>query len=230
MVKGIHDTVSSKKQFDFFLENADLKPDFKVLEVGSGRGRLAYPFTNFLKKGHYYGLDIIKKYVDECNEKIAKQNSNFHFILSDIFNGTYNPEGKQKPSDYNFPFDDNSFDFVFLHSVFTHMLPKDVENYLSEIARVLKKGHICHITYLLLNEKSKLSENNESYQYGLQYPFDNYVTKNKNEHERAIGLYENNVRELYKKYNLKIKEPIFYGSWTGKNALMAQDIILAVKT
>jgi len=192
---------------------------------------VSFTFTNFLKNGHYYGLDINKKHIDESNEKIGKQHPNFHFILADIYNGSYNPEGKQKASDYKFPFDDNFFDFVFLHSVFTHMLPKDMENYLSEIARVLKKGHICHITYLLLNEKSKLLENKEPYKFDLQYKFDNYVTKNKNKHEDAIGLYENDVRELYKKYNLKIKEPIFYGNWTGeKNALIGLDIVLAIKT
>jgi len=230
MVKVIDDTEFSTKVFSFFLEKLDLKSDYKVLEVGSGRGRLAFPFTNFLKNGHYYGLDINKKDIDESYEKIGKQHSNFHFILADIYSRKYNPEGKQKASDYKFPFVDNFFDFVFLHSVFTHMLPKDVENYLSEITRVLKKGHICHITYLLLNEKSKL-ENKESYKYRLQYKFDNYVTINKNQHEDAIGLYENYIRELYEKYNLKIQEPIIYGNWTGKkNALLNQDIVLAIKT
>ena len=88
---------------------------------------------------------------------------------------------------------------------------------------------MCHISYLLLNERTKLSENKESYEYGLQYKFDNYFTNNKNEHERAIGLYENDVRELYKKYNLKIKEPIFYGLWIEKKSIIHQDIISAVK-
>ncbi len=44
--------------------------------------------------------------------------------------------------------------FVLLTSVFTHMLPQDMDNYLSEVARVLKPDGRCLITYFLLNPES----------------------------------------------------------------------------
>ena len=56
-----------------------------------------------------------------------------------------------------FPCADNSFDLVFLTSVFTHMFAGDVENYLSEISRVLKPGGKCLITWFLLDEVSRKS-------------------------------------------------------------------------
>ena len=41
-------------------------------------------------------------------------------------------------------------DVAFLTSVFTHMLPEDVEHYLDELARVLKPGGRTLITWFLL--------------------------------------------------------------------------------
>lgn len=79
----------------------------------------------------------------------------FHFQHSNVYNKYYNPHGKVRAQDFQFPFDDESLDFVFLTSVFTHMLPSDLENYLSEISRVLKTGGKCLITFFILNEESE---------------------------------------------------------------------------
>jgi hypothetical protein len=53
------------------------------------------------------------------------------------------PNGTIPGHEYVFPFDEHQFDFVFLTSVFTHMLPKDTEHYLGEIARVMAPGATC---------------------------------------------------------------------------------------
>jgi len=45
--------------------------------------------------------------------------------------------GTVAASEFVFPFADASFDFVSLASVFTHMLPVDLEHYAGQIARVL---------------------------------------------------------------------------------------------
>ena len=45
-----------------------------------------------------------------------------------IYNKKYNPAGKCKWSEYGFSFETQSFDSVFLTSVFTHMLPQDMDN------------------------------------------------------------------------------------------------------
>ena len=50
--------------------------------------------------------------------------------------------GTVAASEFVFPFADASFDFVSLTSVFTHMLPVDLEHYAGQIARVLRpEGH-----------------------------------------------------------------------------------------
>lgn len=81
------------------------------------------------------------------SKNITPKYPNFNFQLADIYNKMYNPQGKYKASDYKFPYANETFDFVFLTSVFTHLLPQDMERYLSEIARVLKKNGRCFITF-----------------------------------------------------------------------------------
>jgi SAM-dependent methyltransferase len=137
--------------FTYFVDLGQLKPSDKVLDVGCGSGRMARRLTEYLTTGSYDGIDITKDSIDWAN-KTYSGFPNFRFHFSDIFNKYYNPKGTVSAEEYRFPFDDAQFDFVFLTSVFTHMLERDVQNYLSEIRRVLRSGGCAFITCFLLNE------------------------------------------------------------------------------
>ena len=52
---------------------------------------------------------------------ISSRFPNFTFQKADIFNKFYNPDGVFKAVDYRFPYEDRSFDLIFLTSVFTHI-------------------------------------------------------------------------------------------------------------
>jgi len=139
-----------------FTELGGLKPDDRVLDVGCGIGRMAIPLTKFLnERGSYEGLDIVSEGIAWCQRQITPRFPRFHFMLADIYNGVYNPAGRNNASDYIFPYPDASFDFVFLLSVFTHMLPTDMENYLRQIVRVLKLGGRCFVTYFLITPEAE---------------------------------------------------------------------------
>ena len=97
------------------------------------------------------GIDIAKAGIEWCADKITPRLPNFRFQLIDVYNKHYNQQGACPASQYRFPFEDNTFSFVMLGSVFTHMLPDDLSNYLSEVYRVLEKGGRCLISYFLLN-------------------------------------------------------------------------------
>ena len=119
-----------------------------MLAVGSGIGRKTFLLTDYLNhEGSYQGLDIVKTAIDWCTERITCKYPCFKFQLIDVFNQHYNPTGRYKASEYRFPFPDESFDFAVLCSVFTHMLAEDVEHYLCEVARVLKTGGRCPISF-----------------------------------------------------------------------------------
>jgi ubiquinone/menaquinone biosynthesis C-methylase UbiE len=215
----------------YFIRLACLKPNENVLDVGCGIGRMAIPLTKYLNEnGSYEGFDIVSRSVDWLRKNITPKYPNFHFQLADIFNKEYNPKGRYSASEYKFPYENESFDFVFLTSVFTHMLPQDMKNYFYEIARVLKKQGKCLITFFLLNDEARKLIDAKKSKLDFKYVFGGYRTTNKSVPEAAIAYDEQMVRVLFEKHGLRIKEPIHYGSYCGRqNFLSYQDIIIASK-
>jgi ubiquinone/menaquinone biosynthesis C-methylase UbiE len=216
----------------YFKEWAQLQPHAKVLDIGCGPGRIAIPLTEYITSpGEYHGLDIVEEGITWCQEHISPKFPNFHFTQSDIFNKRYNPNGKYSASNYRFPFKDNYFDFIVLTSVFTHMLPEDIKNYLSEISRVLKPGGYCLITYFLLNDPSGKLIPPPASSIDFAFEIDGcFLTKCKDVPERAIAYREDFIKSLYIKNHLHLVEPIRYGKWSGKDDINSyQDIIIAFK-
>ena len=228
------DDIIGRKLMKYFIEWIKLKPNERVFDVGCGYGRMAKLLSNYLNRsGRYDGLDVMPEAIDWCSKIIPSSKfSNFHFTLAPLFNENYNPSGTGKGSEYKFPFEDQSFDFVFLISVFTHLFPQDLENYLSEISRVLKKDGRCFITYfLLIDDSVKLMEGTN--EFNFKYQFDGFRSVFNVVPEAAIAYEESNIRELYKKNGLSIIEPVRYGNWCGRQNFsqgVGQDVILAVKT
>ena len=216
----------------YFIELGNLQPHHRVLEVGCGVGRMAVALMPYLKeKGRYDGMDIVAEAIDWCQHHITPRNGNFTFHQVDIYNKKYNPKGTRAPSEYTFPFEDHSFDFIFLTSVFTHMLPRDMERYLSEISRVLKVGGRCLITYFLLNPESKQRMEAKVSRREFGYELEGCRVRDREIPEREVAFEEQTVRGLYQRHHLAIMEPIRYGSWSGKpDYLSYQDIVVASRT
>ncbi len=220
---------------------AGLRHDEAVLDVGCGVGRMAIALTKYLdERGTYEGFDIVKEGIEWCRENITPRYPNFNFQFADIFNQAYNPNGKCKASEYNFPYENEMFDFVFLSSVFTHMLYDDMDHYMSEISRVLKKNGRCFITFFLLNHDSLryINENMSTINFAYAFPIGNekdpvmynYRTSDEKTHESAVAYDEQLIRSLYGKHRLEIVEPVRYGSWCGRKIFISyQDIIVAYK-
>jgi SAM-dependent methyltransferase len=147
-----------------------------------------------------------------------------------VFNASYNPSGKTPAALYRFPYEDESFDFVILTSVFTHMLPDDLEQYVSEISRVLRSQGRCLMTFFLLNTESvRLLEAGQSLEQ-----FDNvtgsYRTANARVPEQAVAYDESYVQAVLQRHSLRIQPPIHYGSWCCREKhLSYQDIVIAEK-
>lgn len=216
----------------YFIELANLLPNERVLDVGCGIGRMAVPLTKYLtQEGEYWGFDIVKKWIDWCKNHISSRFANFHFRYTDLYNKLYNPKSKVRAMDFQFPFSDDYFDFVFLTSVFTHMLPSELEHYLSEISRVLKKSGRCLITFFLLNDESRNLIRAGRSNFEFKHKFEECLTVDANKPESAIAYNEDIVRELFARYKLEIIEPIHYGSWCERAAFLDfQDIVVTAKT
>ncbi len=235
----MHDGPQSYKEFkqngDEFLAHyinlCGLQPDEHLLDVGSGIGRKTLPLVDYLnERGSYDGLELVKTGVDWCTEKYTLKYPTFRFHLIDVYNDHYNREGKFKATDYRFPFGDDHFDLAVLNSVFTHMRAEEVENYLKEIARVLKTGARCLISFFLLNEESLGLIQQGKSTIDLRHELGPARALSVEKPEMAIGFNENHIVGLYQRVGLQIRKPIYYGSWCGRDDYLSyQDLIVAFK-
>lgn len=217
--------------FRTYRDFAKLRPDDKVLDVGCGIGRKTIKLTEYISgDGAYDGIDIFQSGIDWCSRKITPRFPNFRFQVADVYNEHYNPQGKTQACDYHFPFEDKAFDFVTLGSVFTHMLPADVENYLGEIRRVLKDSGRCLISWFLIDSESEALISEGRSTLNLVRGVENVCRSlpPPADRESAIGFQELYVRDLYRMHGFREPVTIRHGSWCGRPGDDTyQDLILA---
>lgn len=203
-------------------ELAGLQPRHRVLDVGSGIGRIAVPLTEYLsEEGSYEGFDVVEAGVRWCEKTITRRFPNFRFKYVDLGNSLYRSGGDNAAA-FRFPYPDEDFDLVILTSVFTHMLPGEVANYLREIRRVLRPGGRCFATFFLWNEASAaLSSNNPHF----RFPHDHGHYRLMDEKVQAANVaYEEDYlrREMIEAAGLEA-EQAHYGYWVGRKKEECKD-------
>ncbi|SEO77775.1 Methyltransferase domain-containing protein [Flavobacterium sp. CF108] len=219
-----------KHHLELLKEYTSLLPDHSVLDVGCGIGRAAVPLTQYLStKGKYEGFDVVKKGIDWCRKNISKDFSNFNFQHISLNNDLYNLTN-QKAENFKFPYEDNSFDTVFLFSVFTHMQPKEVQNYLNEIYRVLKPDGKCLSTFFLYDDQNEEYISKENKGFCFPYQKENYRLMNEKVPSANIAFKEELLFEMIQISQLKLENKI-YGTWSNRavDALFDYQDILILK-
>jgi len=200
----------------------------RVLDVGCGIGRMAIPLTRYLEAGGLYeGFDIVPSAIRWCQRHITPRFPHFRFQLADVYNSRYNRRGGQPAASYRFPFAEETFDFAFLTSVFTHMLPPQVERYTVELRRVVRPGGRLLVTFFLLNPESEgLLRRGRS---SIDFPHDLGTHRLLRERtpEAAVAYREDWVRGLFERNGLAVREPISWGEWCGREQFSSyQDILI----
>jgi SAM-dependent methyltransferase len=203
-----------------------LKPADRVLDIGSGIGNLALALAD-MRQASYDGVEIHPEAVRWCGAAITARHPHLRFHHADIFSSVYNPGGRLTASTYRFPFSDDSFDFVFLGSVFTHMLPDDVAHYLREIGRVLAPGGTCAASFFLLNDDRRADiAASRSF---MPFPYEDDSRRarlhDRERPEAAVALEEAFVTAAYREAGLTIEKTRRGDWWSGRAD--DQDVITA---
>lgn len=198
-----------------FQEHCGLQPQHRVLDVGCGIGRIAGPLTTYINSaGSYDGFDIVARGIHWCQKHIQSRFPNFRFLYTPLKNDLYNLSAKERAESFSFPYENAQFDLVVLTSVFTHMMPADMEHYIKEISRVLKPGGKCLATYFILNKESE-SYMQQRKDFRFDYHFGDYSLMDARVKEANTAFQESYLERLIQMQGLRIHKRL-YGFWSGR--------------
>jgi protein-L-isoaspartate(D-aspartate) O-methyltransferase len=119
------------------VEQYDIQPGDKILDVGCGKGFLLYDFTKVVPDLELHGIDISEYAIANAKQEIKDR--------------------LQAGNATSLPYPDNYFDFVFSITTRHNLHCYDLDKALREIERVSKKNkYICVESYRNEEEKANL--------------------------------------------------------------------------
>ena len=209
---------------------AGLQPDARVLDAGCGCGRMAIALADYLgPNASYEGFDVVRAYTDWCTANITSVKPQYRFAHVDVWNKAYNPTGVLQADSFAFPYADDDFDFAWLTSVFTHMLPADIDHYLSELHRVIRPGGRVLATYFILTDESRALIDAKASHLAMLPTDDGYWTTNLEIPEAAVAYDAAELTALHDKHGFKEVRTEF-GNWCARPKFLSyQDIVLLEK-
>ena len=110
-------------QLDFLVE-LGMDPEHSLLDVGCGVGRAARRFVKYLEPGNYTGIDISEKalkYAVELSKSEGWADRKPTFLIN---------------SDLDL---DEKFDFLWAHSVFTHLPDWQIEKMIGNASMIVRR-------------------------------------------------------------------------------------------
>ncbi len=130
------------------IDHFGCNPESRILDIGCGPGRLPIGLLRVIVKANYTGIDVDQDSIAWGKYHIQQKHPSFRFQHLNIINERYNKNGIQLTKNFSFEFPANSFDIIYLYSVFSHMYEEDMRIYLSEFIRILKdNGKIFFTTF-----------------------------------------------------------------------------------
>ncbi len=131
-----------------FVERVPAENYRSVLDFGCGCGRVARRML--LQKEYipqrFLGVDLYRPSIEWCKSNLVYPGWEFRHL--DIYNTGLNPQGKQLV-DLDLA---ETFALVNAHSVFTHIIERDLEFYFAQCARALSDDGILRSTWFLFDK------------------------------------------------------------------------------
>jgi SAM-dependent methyltransferase len=162
---------SARAEAERLVARCGLAPGGRVLDIGCGPGRLAIGLIDRgVQVDEFHGIDAHRPSVQWCTRHLSPRNPAFRFEHVDVRNARYNPRGAAEDGAVRLPLADARYDVVYLYSVFSHMLPQGVREYLAEIRRALAPGGVLFFTGFVEEGVPEVSENPEGYRQNWSGP------------------------------------------------------------
>lgn len=209
-----------------FVRIGRLQPHERVFDIGCGIGRMAVPLTQYLdpERGSYDGVDPVMDGILWCAQTITPAYPRFRFQRLDIAHPLYNPQGSLPGNEVRFGFANQSFDFITMTSVATHLPPDELVVYLNEAARLLAPGGRLFLTAFALDGQSTGQERLKFRRWGEGpgwYAIEEAPLA-------AAGIDAGFLLEHATQAGLAV-ERLDPGHWRGHSAAHYQDLLVAVK-
>ena len=155
---------SGENEAQRLVSSLELHRGSSLLEIGCGPGRLAIGLLRYLGPiNWYHGIDIDRKAIQWCTRFISRYHPTFRFEAIDASHDRYNPTGQPMDERFSLPFAAESFDIIYLHSVFANMVEYDVRVYAREFQRLLKPDGRVFLTAFVEEEVPPVTLNPEGY-------------------------------------------------------------------
>ncbi len=123
-----------------------------IVEIGCGCGRIAHHLRGDWFEGSYLGVDIDSEQIDYCRRSFPADR--FAFALSPHRSATYkagDDDGFDRVDVGSLLGEENSKDFVFSTSLLTHLLEREIADYLTACHRVLRCEGRLFMTFFCLD-------------------------------------------------------------------------------
>lgn len=211
---------------EYLVDRSGITPSSSILDIGCGIGKHAVHFAKFLlPPGEYEGFDVEPQGIEWCNNAITPKYPHVNFRCVDVQSSMYSPESKGLASKFTFPYDSERFDLVYLGSVFSHMFYADIENYVSEIRRVLKPGGLVIATGYLLDHSKRAGINAGTSAFTFAVLHEDSWVEHMDPPEGAVAHDKARIKDLLEEKGL-VAEEFRLGSWHSSGA-QDQDFIIA---
>jgi SAM-dependent methyltransferase len=165
-----------------------------IFDFGCGCSRVARQLLlqSEVAVGSYLGVDLFSESVQWAQQNLSPANPAFQFQHHDVYNAQFNPSSKRE-------FDviksaDEQFSLVTAQSVFTHIIERNIENYLSECSRILMRDGIFRSTWFLFDKAG----------FPMMQESQNCLYINVDDTSNATIYDYNHVRSMFKKHGLTI--------------------------
>ncbi|EED33830.1 methyltransferase type 11 [gamma proteobacterium NOR5-3] len=211
------------------VEYGGLQPSCDVLDIGCGVGRFARPLTGFLSSdNHYEGFDVDALAINWCRNHLAKRHPNFGFQHVSVVNDHYNPDAAVNGDQFQFPYENDSFDFAVATSLFTHLASDDATRYLMETSRVLKPEGKALLTWYVIEDEQ--IEPAKDLSLSFQHRVDKHsFTDTPHNPGAAMAFSRHFTLQAIREAGLSVVGDIQPGTWRGDAGPTFQDLIIVSK-